>query len=420
MASTHPQLNFLITASNPALESFELAHLNRRALIRKEAHELLDKWADAEVEARFARWILDCRRSDGSDRPSLSEHLPELLSDNSTDWPTFPPSGGTSIPESSELAPRTAQFLSREREPSRASANGSRVGGQLTLPLGLAATSPCFDAASDNAGATLRKLEHRAQRTVKETSRTAPPVPPTHVKHRYRLTRSSSSSPLGSCAVESSTKYVAAQTSLLAAKDCARHAPRQIAPTQNESGIECSVRVPSRLFGTADSFSVAIAESMSRSSSVTRVSHAASASGRFPRQTFPHPPDRAAPTPHTFSRDASVRDPNGLLATESFTAALPQIASSSGRSTRAATSAKAPNRFVGQVSRRKHDSAAPTLLRSGVTSRGSSPARTGYRARKPRSPARGLRASSTTHRFWQTRAPAAHANRIQQQVRAAS
>jgi hypothetical protein len=346
--------------------------------------------------------------------------LPELLSDKLPDALTFSPSGRTSIRESSELAPCTPQFLSREREPSRPSTNGSRVGEQLALPLGLATTSPCNDAATDKAGSTLRKLEHRAQRSVKETSRIAAPVPPTRGKHLYGLTRSSSSRPLNSCAVESSTKYVAAQTSLFAAKDCARQAPRQIAPTQEESGIECSVRASRRLFGTADSFSVAIAESMSGSRSVTRVSDAGNASGRFPRQTFPHPSDRSAPTPHTFSRDASDRDPNGLLATESFTAALPQIASSSGRSTRAATSANAPNRFVFQAPRRKHDGAAPTRLRSGVVSRGSSPAQIWHRARKPRRPARGLRATSTTHRFWQTRPPAAHANRIQRQVRAAS
>jgi hypothetical protein len=82
MAPVHPQLDFLITASNPALESFELSHLNRRAILRKEAHEIMDKWADAEVEARFARWILDCRRAGNAgsfDRPSLAEHSPDLF-----------------------------------------------------------------------------------------------------------------------------------------------------------------------------------------------------------------------------------------------------------------------------------------------------------------------------------------------------
>jgi hypothetical protein len=158
MAPVHPQLDFLITASNPALESFELSHLNRRAILRKEAHEIMDKWADAEVEARFARWILDCRRAGNAgsfDRPSLAEHSPDLFPDSSPDTPPdapiFSPVGGMSIPGPRRLAREIPQFSRRASE-SSPSAIAPVPGTQLALPLALAQTSPNRDAVDESRG----------------------------------------------------------------------------------------------------------------------------------------------------------------------------------------------------------------------------------------------------------------------------
>jgi len=411
MASIHPQLDFLITASNPALESFELSHLNRRAILRKETHELLDKWADAEVEARFARWILDCRRAGSFERASLAETLPKLFSGTLSDTPAFLPSGETSVSGTQGLTPNIPQLPRMEGEPLQSS-NASLPCRQLVLPLGFAATSPSVHVAPDPSGTILEKLKHRAQRSVNGLSWAAALVPPTRADRPCRPTCSSSSSSSNSHAVKSSAKSVAAQTSLFTARDRFLHAFRQIAQMRGESGIECSVR--------ADSFSFPLNESMSSRGSSTRASNTANASVRFARQTSPRQPDRTAPTQRTFSREASIPDPNGLLAAANFTAALPQIASSCRRSTRAANSLNTPNRFSRQASRRKQDSAASTFLRSDVASRASSPVNSGYRARKARRPTRRLRASSTMYRFWQARLPAPPTSRSQQQVRAAS
>ena len=63
MRLPQPPLEYLVTSSQVALESFELARLNRTANLRKEMREILEEWVQMEVDARLARWILECRRS---------------------------------------------------------------------------------------------------------------------------------------------------------------------------------------------------------------------------------------------------------------------------------------------------------------------------------------------------------------------
>lgn len=61
--SCSPQgLTYLISSSNPSLESFELSRLNRASNLQKEMLNVLEEWIDAKLEARVARSILDGRR----------------------------------------------------------------------------------------------------------------------------------------------------------------------------------------------------------------------------------------------------------------------------------------------------------------------------------------------------------------------
>jgi len=63
MSDTQP-LAYLITSSRVSLESYELSRLNRASNLRKEMLQALDRWIDAEAEARMARSILDWKRAE--------------------------------------------------------------------------------------------------------------------------------------------------------------------------------------------------------------------------------------------------------------------------------------------------------------------------------------------------------------------
>lgn len=64
MGPPHPSLDYVLTCSEPAAESFELARLNRASNLRKEMRELIDEWIDCEVEARLARWKRESCRAE--------------------------------------------------------------------------------------------------------------------------------------------------------------------------------------------------------------------------------------------------------------------------------------------------------------------------------------------------------------------
>lgn len=57
-------LAYLLSSTKISLESYELLRLNRAANLRKEMLQLLDKWVDAETEARLAREILEWKREE--------------------------------------------------------------------------------------------------------------------------------------------------------------------------------------------------------------------------------------------------------------------------------------------------------------------------------------------------------------------
>jgi hypothetical protein len=56
-----PASDYLHTASNASLESFELTRLNHAANLRREIAALIDQWIDETVQARLARCILEER-----------------------------------------------------------------------------------------------------------------------------------------------------------------------------------------------------------------------------------------------------------------------------------------------------------------------------------------------------------------------
>jgi len=61
-----PPRDYLSTASDASLQSFELSRLNLAANLRREIGALLDKWLEETAEAMLARWLLEhpqCRRS---------------------------------------------------------------------------------------------------------------------------------------------------------------------------------------------------------------------------------------------------------------------------------------------------------------------------------------------------------------------
>lgn len=61
MSDTQP-LAYLMTNSKDSLESYELSRLNRASNLRKEMLQVLERWIDAEAQARMARSILDWKR----------------------------------------------------------------------------------------------------------------------------------------------------------------------------------------------------------------------------------------------------------------------------------------------------------------------------------------------------------------------
>ena len=67
MGSVHPQLDFLAAFSRTSLESFELSRLNLVANLRKELHQLVDEWIEAEIESRIARWLIEDRGTNPRD-----------------------------------------------------------------------------------------------------------------------------------------------------------------------------------------------------------------------------------------------------------------------------------------------------------------------------------------------------------------
>jgi hypothetical protein len=85
-----PPFDYLHTASRSSLQSFELAHLNHAANLRREIAVLIDQWIEETAEAMLARCMIDhyatLHRSppSGSDvLRAFHEPVPNLLPSNS-------------------------------------------------------------------------------------------------------------------------------------------------------------------------------------------------------------------------------------------------------------------------------------------------------------------------------------------------
>jgi len=63
MGAPRPPMEYLAKCSQESLEGIELARLAVAANRRKELQQLVDEWVAAEVDARFARVLLEWRRS---------------------------------------------------------------------------------------------------------------------------------------------------------------------------------------------------------------------------------------------------------------------------------------------------------------------------------------------------------------------
>jgi hypothetical protein len=69
-----PPTEYLRTASQSSLQSFELAKLNRAANLRREIAALIDEWLKETSEALLARYMID--HQDSLREPALSpSHL---------------------------------------------------------------------------------------------------------------------------------------------------------------------------------------------------------------------------------------------------------------------------------------------------------------------------------------------------------
>jgi hypothetical protein len=54
-----PPIDYLRSASDSSLQSFELARLNHAANLRREIAVLIDQWLEETASAMLARWMLE-------------------------------------------------------------------------------------------------------------------------------------------------------------------------------------------------------------------------------------------------------------------------------------------------------------------------------------------------------------------------
>jgi hypothetical protein len=60
-AKIQPPWDFLLSASRPSLQSYELSRLSHAANLRKEIIQLLDVWLEETSAALMARWLMEQR-----------------------------------------------------------------------------------------------------------------------------------------------------------------------------------------------------------------------------------------------------------------------------------------------------------------------------------------------------------------------
>jgi hypothetical protein len=125
MRSTQPPFEYLITSSEPALESFQLARLAQAANFRKELRQVMGDWIEAEAEARLARWILDCRRAQSSDCSPGGSHGAEPVISGTLENEILPPTDALSF------VPRASPALHAPLGQAESRAETSAFGARL-------------------------------------------------------------------------------------------------------------------------------------------------------------------------------------------------------------------------------------------------------------------------------------------------
>jgi hypothetical protein len=58
---TQPPWEFLLSASRPSLQTYELSRLSHASNLRKEIAALLDQWMEENSAAMLARWLIEQR-----------------------------------------------------------------------------------------------------------------------------------------------------------------------------------------------------------------------------------------------------------------------------------------------------------------------------------------------------------------------
>ncbi|MGH9692345.1 MAG: hypothetical protein ACRD4C_14915 [Candidatus Acidiferrales bacterium] len=153
MSDTHPPLDYLTTSSKATLESFELSRLARSANLRKELRQILEEWVDAEVDARMARCILDCRRAQDCDPPASARQISIPADLQQFGMPFLPAQNESEKPLPEAAASQRRRPRAEKPVPGNESAARSETPMPEPRPM---ATSKC-------AAAALRVLEQQAQ-----------------------------------------------------------------------------------------------------------------------------------------------------------------------------------------------------------------------------------------------------------------
>lgn len=93
MKTTEPMLEYLASCSKTSLQSFQLARLNDRAILREQIIQLMDELVEADIQARIAEWFLvRGRQQAGMRRRSLRPSSIEL---KNLSLPLLPPNRNT-------------------------------------------------------------------------------------------------------------------------------------------------------------------------------------------------------------------------------------------------------------------------------------------------------------------------------------
>jgi hypothetical protein len=151
MEDSNSPLRFIATCSKISLQSYELARLNAAANLRKELFHLADRWIEAEVESRLARWALEHRRTDGrtpfEDFVALESGGPEPAEEKSLPEPPrrrrlsakdAPASRSRALPSASRALPAKAKtrvedpYFPVDANTSRKSADRNSTNGVST------------------------------------------------------------------------------------------------------------------------------------------------------------------------------------------------------------------------------------------------------------------------------------------------